>query len=79
MELRAAGLQEQPFRSHGRPLVFVGYAAQEAAFEFLEQSYKNFHGLGLFQGPTLSGKTTIIRQGTSVREDQSAYSRNGEQ
>lgn len=72
MELRAAGLQEQPFRSHGRPLVFVGYAAQEAAFEFLEQTYKNFHGLGLFQGPTLSGKTTIIRHFAELQGTKSA-------
>jgi len=72
MELRAAGLQEQPFRSHGRPLVFVGYAAQEAAFEFLEQTYKNFHGMGLFQGPTLSGKTTIIRHFAELQGTKSA-------
>jgi general secretion pathway protein A len=72
MELRAAGLQEQPFRSHGRPLVFVGYAAQEAAFSFLEQTYKNFHGLGLFQGPTLSGKTTIIRHFAEMQGTKSA-------
>ncbi len=72
MELRAAGLQEQPFRSHGRPLVFVGYAAQEAAFNFLEQTYKNFHGLGLFQGPTLSGKTTIIRHFAEMQGTKSA-------
>lgn len=72
MELRAAGLQEQPFRSHGRPLVFVGYAAQEEAFEFLEQTYKNIHGLGLFQGPTLSGKTTIIRHFAELQGTKSA-------
>lgn len=72
MELRAAGLQEQPFRSHGRPLVFVGYAAQEAAFDFLEQTYKNFQGLGLFQGPTLSGKTTIIRHFAEMQGTKSA-------
>ena len=72
MELRAAGLQEQPFRSHGRPLVFVGYAAQEAAFDFLEQTYKSFHGLGLFQGPTLSGKTTIIRHFAEMQGTKSA-------
>ena len=37
MELGAAGLQEQPFRTHGRPLVFVAYAAQRSAFEYLER------------------------------------------
>jgi len=62
MELGAAGLQEQPFRTHGRPLVFVAYAGQEAAFDFLERTYDHKHGLGLFQGPPLSGKTTLLRQ-----------------
>ena len=62
MELGAAGLQEQPFRMHGRPLVFVAYAGQEAAFEYLERTYSYRHGLGLFQGPPLSGKSTLLRQ-----------------
>ena len=62
MELGAAGLQEQPFRTHGRPLVFVGYAGQEAAFEYLERTYAHRFGLGLFQGPPLSGKSTLLRQ-----------------
>jgi len=72
MELRAAGLQEQPFRSHGRPLVFVGNAAQESAFAFLSETYKNNSGLGLFQGPTLSGKTTIIRHFAEMQGTRSA-------
>lgn len=62
MELRAAGLQEQPFRSRGQPLVFVSYNAQEEAFKFFEETYKSKGGIGLFQGPSLSGKSTIIRQ-----------------
>jgi len=62
MELGAAGLQEQPFRMHGRPLVFVAYAGQEAAFEYLERTYNHRHGLGIFQGPPLSGKSTLLRQ-----------------
>ncbi len=62
MELGAAGLQEQPFRTQGCPLVFVAYGAQEAAFDFLERTYSHKHGLGLFQGPPLSGKTTLLRQ-----------------
>lgn len=61
MELGVAGLKEQPFRTHGRPLVFVPYAGQEKAYEFLHSTYAHFSGLGLFQGPSLSGKTTIIR------------------
>jgi type II secretory pathway predicted ATPase ExeA len=62
MELGTAGLKEQPFRTHGRPLVFVPYASQENACEFLNATYAHLTGLGLFQGPSLSGKTTIIRQ-----------------
>ena len=62
MDLGAAGLQEQPFRTHGRPLVFVGYAGQEAAFDYLERTYAHRHGLGLFQGPPLSGKSTLLSQ-----------------
>ena len=62
MELGAAGLQEQPFRTHGRPLVFVAYAGQEAAFDFLQRTYEHKHGLGLFRGPPLSGKSTLLRQ-----------------
>ena len=62
MELDAAGLQEQPFRTQGRPLVFVAYAGQEAAFEYLERIYDHRFGLGLIQGPPLSGKSTLLRQ-----------------
>ncbi|MFQ6006561.1 MAG: FHA domain-containing protein [Woeseia sp.] len=73
MELAAAGLSEQPFRTHGRPLVFVPYAAQRAAFEFLSETYEHHHGLGLFQGPALSGKTTIIRYFTeTLTEDRAS-------
>lgn len=62
MQLGAAGLQKQPFRTHGRPLVFVGYAGQRAAFSYLEKAYSHPFGLGLFQGPPLSGKTTLLQQ-----------------
>ena len=72
MELRAAGLQEQPFRSHGRPLVFVSNAAQEAAFDFLSETCANKSGLGLFQGPTLSGKTTILHHFAELQGTKSA-------
>ena len=62
MDLGAAGLEQQPFRTHGRPLVFVAYAGQEAAFDYLERSYCHRLGLGLFEGPPLSGKSTLLRQ-----------------
>ncbi len=66
MELGAAGLQEQPFRTHGIPLTFFAYEAQEDAFEFLNNTYSNRKGLGLIQGPSLSGKSTIIHQFVSM-------------
>ncbi len=72
MELGEAGLQEQPFRTHGRPLVFVPYASQRAAFEFLSDTYSRHRGLGLFQGPPLSGKTAIIRNFTESLSNDAA-------
>ncbi|MGI9203361.1 MAG: FHA domain-containing protein [Woeseiaceae bacterium] len=62
MELGAIGLREQPFRTHGRPAVFVAYEGQEKAFAFLSDSYAHNSGLALFQGPSPSGKTTILKQ-----------------
>jgi type II secretory pathway predicted ATPase ExeA/pSer/pThr/pTyr-binding forkhead associated (FHA) protein len=67
MELGAAGLQEQPFRTHGRPLVFVAYAGQEAAFGYLERIYDHRLGLGIVQGPPLSGKSTLLRQFAEIK------------
>ena len=61
MELRAAGLKEQPFRSRGRPGIFFGYAGQQKAVQFFEQTSQHNAGLALFQGPPMSGKTTLIR------------------
>ena len=72
MQLGAAGLKEQPFHTHGRPLVFVPYAAQQKAFEFLTDTYDKNSGLGLFQGPSLSGKTSIVRHFTELQEERSA-------
>ena len=72
MELGEAGLQEQPFRTHGRPLVFVSYASQQNAFDFLNETYNRDRGLGLFQGPSLSGKTAIIRHFAESLSDDAA-------
>ncbi len=72
MELGDAGLQEQPFRTHGRPLVFVPYASQQDAFEFLNETNSRDRGLGLFQGPPLSGKTAIIRHFAESLTDDAA-------
>lgn len=61
MELGAAGLAEQPFPTHGRPLSVASYASKTAAMEMLNDTCRHVTGLSLFQGPMLSGKSTIIR------------------
>lgn len=72
MELAAAGLQEQPFRTHGKSLVYVPYAAQKAATRFLSDTAAHVLGLGLFQGPRLSGKSTIIREFIEAGDEDTA-------
>jgi len=62
MDLGAAGLNEQPFRTHGRPLSTVSYASHIEAFKVLEETVATANGLSLLQGPTLSGKSTLIRE-----------------
>ena len=61
MDLRAAGLSEQPFPTHGKPLAIVPYASKVAALEMLNDTYAHPTGLCLLQGPALSGKSTLIR------------------
>jgi pSer/pThr/pTyr-binding forkhead associated (FHA) protein len=73
MELSEAGLRQQPFRAHGKPLAAVTYAAHVAALDFLTATYADDHGLGLFQGPPLSGKSVIIKQFTESLGDETAY------
>ena len=65
MKLADTGLRKQPFRTHGKPLVLVPYASQRNAIHFFDTTCVNRHGLGLFHGPPLSGKTTIVQQFTS--------------
>ena len=73
MELSDAGLRQQTFCAHDRPLTVVPYAAQIAALDFLAVTAADDHGLGLFQGPPLSGKSTILRQFTeSLHEDRAS-------
>ncbi len=62
MKLADTGLQRQPFRTHGKPLVVVPYASQKAAIQFLNKIRFDDRGLGLFHGPPLSGKTSIIHR-----------------
>jgi len=62
MDLGAAGLNEQPFRTHGRPLATVSYASYDEGLKVLEECCTQANGLCLIQGPTLSGKSTLIRE-----------------
>ena len=62
MDLGAAGLSEQPFPTYGNTLATVKYASQQEALRVLRNTLSTPHGLCLFQGPSLSGKSTIIRQ-----------------
>ncbi len=62
MDLASAGLQQQPFRTHGRPLTVIPYAAHRAAIEALESARALPRGVAYLQGPALSGKTTILRE-----------------
>jgi type II secretory pathway predicted ATPase ExeA/pSer/pThr/pTyr-binding forkhead associated (FHA) protein len=62
MDLSDTGLHEQPFKTHGQPSALLAYAAHRAALEFLEATYAAKHGLGLLQGPALSGKSTVARE-----------------
>ena len=61
MELGAAGLSEQPFPSHGKPLAIASYASKVSAIETLNDTKVHPTGLSLLQGPPLSGKSTLIR------------------
>ena len=62
MDLASAGLTEQPFRTHGKPILTVPYASYREALEALGNACTAPDGLVLLQGPALSGKSTIIRQ-----------------
>jgi len=53
-------------------VAFFCYSGQEKAFEFFRSVYEHNTGLGLFQGPHLSGKTTIIRHFAEQQKDQCA-------
>jgi len=61
MDLGAAGLREQPFPTHGKPLAIITYHSQRAALEMLKETHDHPTGLSLLQGPTLSGKSVLIR------------------
>lgn len=72
MELRAAGLTEQPFRTHGRPLASISYASYLEGLKVLEESCTRANGLCLIQGPTLAGKSTLVREFVDSMPDECA-------
>lgn len=73
MEPSDAGLREQPFRTQGRPLSIFPYSAQRDALQFLADTCAEADGLGLFQGPPLSGKSTILRHHVASLADDRAW------
>ena len=61
MDLAAAGLVEQPFPTHGKPLAIITYQSQRAALDVLKETHEHATGLSLLQGPTLCGKSILVR------------------
>jgi type II secretory pathway predicted ATPase ExeA len=72
MELGAAGLKEQPFPTHGKPLAIVTYESQRAALDVLRETHEHATGLSLLQGPPLSGKSILIRSFVESLDDDCA-------
>ena len=62
MDLKTAGLHKHAFRLHGKPLTSVPYRSADDALAFLNDVYTNDNGLGVLQGPSLSGKTTVAQR-----------------
>jgi len=69
MDLAAAGLTEQPFRTKGAPDSIVSYASHVEGLEALRAACAMPHGLALVQGPPLSGKSTLVRHFVDLRDD----------
>jgi type II secretory pathway predicted ATPase ExeA/pSer/pThr/pTyr-binding forkhead associated (FHA) protein len=61
MDLAAAGLQQQPFPTQGDAPANVEYASQQEALKVLQEIQTTSNSLGLLQGPSLSGKSTVIQ------------------
>lgn len=73
MDLAAAGLTEQPFRTHGRPLAVVSWSSHREALAALEETCRSPTGLLLIQGPTLSGKSTLVRHFADSLPEEFSY------
>ncbi|MCO4810998.1 MAG: FHA domain-containing protein [Gammaproteobacteria bacterium] len=61
MDLGAAGLNEQPFPTHGKPLAIITYHSHRLALDVLKETHEHARGISLLQGPTLSGKSIVVR------------------
>ena len=68
MDLAAAGLREQPFRTQGKPEPIVTYASHLEGLEAIRTACKKPTGLALLQGPPLSGKSTLIENLVDSRD-----------
>ena len=69
MDLAAAGLTEQPFRTQGKPEPIVSYASHLEGLEAIRAACETPNGLALLQGPPLSGKSTLIQHFVDSRDD----------
>jgi len=69
MDLAAAGLTEQPFRTQGKPESIVSYASHLEGLEAIRAACETPNGLALLQGPPLSGKSTLIQHFIDSRDD----------
>ena len=72
MDLGAAGLTEQPFRTHGKPLAIISYGSKLTALDVFRETCEHERGLSLLQGPSLSGKSTLIRTFVDSLDDELA-------
>ena len=66
MNLRAAGLDIQPFATDGKPSSVVSYSSHRDVISALNETLEAPDGLSLLQGPALSGKSTLIREFVST-------------
>lgn len=69
MDLAAAGLLEQPFRTQGKPATIVSYASHLEGLEGIRSACEKPTGLALLQGPPLSGKSTLVQHLVDTRDD----------
>ncbi len=73
MDLAAAGLREQAFSTHEKPLCIVPYESHLDAMEILHGTYASPNGIALIQGPALSGKSTLIQKFVDAIPEECAY------